>query len=337
MNNCRAAPPHGTRKKVADMLDAPNLLDTALTGLKKAQWMERFREITQDTGFHRELGARHVAGYVDDKPTLIVTFETLQGIQTLSAEAQPMGWDLARSLGWSHLGVISDGDTWFRDPEIYAFFDRLIDEGFFEEFDNVVFYGAGPCGYAAAAFSVAAPGATVVAVQPQATLDPRVTEWDDRFLEQRRLCFTDRFGYAPDMLDAAAQAFVLYDPQQTLDAMHAALFTRPNVTKLRMANMGGALQSQLLSMEILFPILQGAGEGTLDSTSFAELYRARRNHPPYLRGLIAKMDVAERPWLATMICRNVVSRMNAPRIKRRLEALEKAAAAGKIDIPGGES
>jgi hypothetical protein len=50
--------------------------------------------------------------------------------------------------------------------------------GFFDDFDQVVFYGAGQCGYAAAAFSVATPGATVVAIQPQATLDPRVTEWD---------------------------------------------------------------------------------------------------------------------------------------------------------------
>jgi len=108
--------------------------------------------------------------------------------------------------------MISDGDTWFRDPQIFNFFDRLIDDGFFEEFDNVVFYGVGPCGYAASTFSVAAPGSTVVVVQPQATLDPRMTEWDDRFKHMRNTSFTNRFGYAPDMLDACAQAYVLYDP-----------------------------------------------------------------------------------------------------------------------------
>ena len=41
-------------------------------------------------------------------------------------------------------------------------------------------------------------------MQPQATLDPRVAEWDDRFLHMRRTDFTDRYGYAPDMLDAAS-------------------------------------------------------------------------------------------------------------------------------------
>ena len=50
------------------------------------------------------------------------------------------------------------GDTWFRDNRVYGYFDRLIADGFFEDFDTVIFYGAGSCGYAAAAFSVAAPG-----------------------------------------------------------------------------------------------------------------------------------------------------------------------------------
>lgn len=318
------------------MLDAPNPLDTPLNGLKKAEWLERYREVTEETGFFQPLGKRHVAGFVDEKPILLVTFETLAGIQSLSEEAQPLGWDFARALGWSHLSVVSDGDTWFRAPEIYSFFDRLIDDGFFEEFDRVVFYGAGPCGYAAAAYSVAAPGAHVLAVQPQATLDPRVTEWDPRFIEMRRTSFTDRFGYAPDMMDAAQQGYIVYDPREEFDAMHAALFTRRNVTKLRMPNMGSVLQSDLMSMEVLFPMIEAIGEGRFDEMEFARLLRARRDYPRYLRGLIARMDSAERPWMTALICQNVVKRMHAPRIQRRLNALESAARAGKIRIPGVE-
>ena len=82
----------------------------------------------------------------------------------------------------------------------------MVDYGFFDELDQVVFYGSGPCGYAAAAFSVAAPGATVVAVQPQAKLDPRVTVWDSRHRKMRRADFTSRYGYAPDVLVIAEQA-----------------------------------------------------------------------------------------------------------------------------------
>lgn len=315
------------------MTDLKTLLQTPLAGLKKPAWLGKLQEISEETGFFEPLGKRHFAAFADLDETLIVTFESLQGIQALSETAQPLGWEVAREHGWSHLALISDGDTWFRDEAVFAMFDQLIDDGFFEEFDRVVFYGAGPCGYAAAAFSVAAPGATVLAVQPQATLDPRITEWDDRFIEMRRTCFLDRYGYGPDMIDAADQAYIFYDPREDLDAMHAALFTRPNVTKLRMPNMGDALQTELLTMDLLFTVLSQAGRGSFSATAFAELYRARRNHPSYLRGLLARLDVQDRPYLATMLCRNVVGRMHAPRIRRRLDALEKAAAEGKIEIP----
>ena len=179
-------------------------------------------------------------------------------------------------LGWSSLSVMSDGQSWFRDREVYAYFDDLIDDGFFEEFDNVVFYGAGPCGYAAAAYSIAAPGARVLALQPQATLDPRVAEWDERFIRQRRLDFTSRYGYAPDMIDAAQEAFVIYDPEELEDAMHAALFTRPNVHKLRLRHAGGALQFSLRNMKILSRLIALGGTGRLTPEIFAKLARARR-------------------------------------------------------------
>lgn len=314
------------------MTDFAKLLETPLNGLKRPAWLGKLQDISEEIGFFEPLGTRHFASFVDLNETLLVSFESIQGIQALSEKAQPLGWEVAREHGWSHLALISDGDTWFRDPAVYDLFDQLIDDGFFEEFDQVVFYGAGPCGYAAA-FSVAAPGATVLAVQPQATLDPRITEWDDRFVEMRRTSFIDRFGYGPDMIDAAAQAFVFYDPHEDFDAMHAALYTRPNVTKLRMPNMGDALQTELLSMDLLFAILSQAGQGTFSAEVFAKLYRARRNNASYLRSLLSRLDVQDRPYLATLLCRNVVGRMHAPRIRRRLDALEKAAAEGKIQIP----
>jgi hypothetical protein len=34
-----------------------------------------------------------------------------------------------------------------------------------------------------------------------------------------------------------------------------------------------------------------------------------------------------------MLCRNAVARMNAPRLRRRLDMLEKAAAEGRFRIP----
>jgi len=317
------------------MQDDADILEQDLSGLKPAEWQAQLAEMAEENGMYQALGDRHFATFIDQGNTLLVSFESRQGIQSLSDTAQPLGFDLVKNLGWSHLCLISDGDTWFRDNRIYGFFDQLIDDGFFEEFDNVVFYGAGPCGYAASAYSVAAPGATVVAIQPQATLDPRMTEWDERFVEMRRTSFTDRYGYAPDMLDAADHAFVLYDPYQSLDAMHAALYARSNVTRLRLPCMGEAIQTRLIEMEILYRIMSLAGSGRLTAQGFHRLVRARRDNNVYLRNVLNRLDYLERPYLTMLLCRNVNDRRRMPRFRRRLRALEEQAEQGEFRAPPG--
>lgn len=293
-----------------------------LTGLSRADWLAALRGIGQQRGFAEPLGKAHAALYVEEGDTLLVTFETMPGIETLSETRTPFGFEMVGALGWSCLSVLSHTDTWFRDPRVFGFFDNLLDDGFFDEFDRVIFYGAGPCGYAAAAFSVASPGARVLVLQPQATLDPRVTEWDDRFADQRRRDFTSRYGFAPDMLDAAHHAWVIYDPRERLDAMHSALFERRNVTRFRMPFMGGALQSDLLALDLLPSMLRAIAEDRLDTRAFAAMLRARRDHPPYLRKLLARLDAEDRKGLARLLCQNVVGRMHAPRFRRRLAQLE---------------
>lgn len=293
---------------------------TDLSGLSKADWIEGVFETAEDLGFNEHLDRSHFAAFLDVGPHLLVTFETVQGMQGLTEEAEPIGWQMSRAHGWSHLLLASDGETWFRNDRVFAFFDRLEDDGFFEDFETVVFYGAGPCGYAAAAYSVAAPGARVVAVQPQASLAPDVAGWDDRFTEMRRLDFTNRYGYAPDMIDAADHAYVIFDPYETLDAMHAALFRRANVSALKMPMMGSALQGDLLTLDLLAPLLRGAMTGGVDPLEFARGLRKRRDHLPYLRKLLARVDAKDHDDLALVLCRNVTARLDAPRFARRLRA-----------------
>ncbi|MEP3637798.1 MAG: phosphoadenosine phosphosulfate reductase [Paracoccaceae bacterium] len=303
------------------MQDVTDTSGQPLAGLNKADWLKKFSEITEDYGTYRTLNNAHFSAYLEGDETLLVTFETVQGIRALTDSAQPLGWELTKSLGWSNLCIASDGDTWFRDNAVWVYIDELVDEGFFDEFDRIIFYGAGSCGYAAATFSVAAPGCTVVVVQPQATLDPRVTAWDDRFFDQRRLDFTSRYGFAPEMIEAAERVFVLFDPNEQLDAMHAALFHRPNVCSLRLRHLGSALQSDLMEMKILNRILIQAESGKLSNSSFAKLYRARREHPPYLYHLLSFLNAAGRDELALRLSRHVTQKMKAPRSQRQLAEL----------------
>jgi hypothetical protein len=282
-------------------------------------WMLRLDEIGEETGYFQPIGAHHAAFFVDESPTLLVTFETVEAIRAGSDDQMPYGYRITKAEGWSHLCIIAEGETWYRDPALYAYFDRLVDDAFFEDFDRVVFYGVGMCGYAAAAFSVASPGATVIALRPLATLDPRVTGWDARHTGQRRRDFNDRYGYAPDMIDGADRMFIAYDPERALDAMHAALFTRPFVHKLRCPNQGAALERELEAMGVLPKMLDLACRGEFDAAAFARLYRARRGSLVYIMRMLNRLEARNRFDLAARVCRWALERHNSPRLRRALD------------------
>lgn len=296
-------------------------------------WYEQLERIGCDRGSFEYLGDHHAALFIEQASTLLVTFESALNIRTNRLDQMPLATTLAEEAGWSQLTLIAEGETWFRDPAVYGYFDRLVDDGFFEDFDRVVFYGHGMCGYAAAAYSVAAPGATVVTLAPQATLDPRVTEWDDRFFAHRRLNFTSRYGYAPDMIEAADKAYILYDPTITLDAMHAALFTKANAVKLRCRHLGQDLETNLLNMGVLTELIDAACEGQLSPKVFNQLLRARHDYLPYLRNRLLHLEGQERTFMAALFCRGVIQRTARPRFRKRLKVLEDKLAAEGRTLP----
>ena len=198
--------------------------------LSDDQWLAKLRGIGEKDGFYSSLGKNHAAIFVErSHDVLFVAFETMFGIRSVSDTGMPVAFDVCNRRGWSHLSLITHEQDWFREPNVWNYFDRLVDYGFFEDFDRVIFYGAGMCGYAAAAFSVVSPGATVLLISPQATLERSRTEWDKRFPTTRRLDFHSRYAYAPDMLEAAEAAFIIYDPDEVEDAMHASLFQGANI------------------------------------------------------------------------------------------------------------
>ncbi|SLN52150.1 hypothetical protein PEL8287_02733 [Roseovarius litorisediminis] len=305
------------------MQDNSNRFDADLSDLDWSRWLEALSDIIDEDGYVETLGDKHVAAFLEEKQTLLVTFDTHKRVRAQSEIAHPLGWTMVRALGWSHLALVSNGDTWFRNERVYAYFDRLVDDGFFDEFDQVIFYGAGPCGYAAAAFSVVAPGAKVLVLQPQATLDPRLTEWDDRFLRMRRTAFDDRYGYAPDMLEAAAQAFVLYDPEVELDAMHAALFYRPHIERIRTRFLGPRLDEALIRMQLLPRLLAQLSADKLTPLSLARLLRERHKDPEYQTNLLRRLTIDDRSLLTSILCRKVLQQRDEPKFLTALTRAEK--------------
>ncbi|MGB2893588.1 MAG: hypothetical protein WBC03_11650, partial [Albidovulum sp.] len=220
---------------------------------------------------------------------------------TKRADRRPWGFEFIEKQGWSVLGVMAAGWTWYRDYWAMGEFDRLAREGFFGRFGRVVFYGASMGGYAAAAFSAACPGAEVVAISPQSTLDKTVVPWETRYKTVWDKDFSGKYGDAAQASRAAGRVTILYDPYEPLDAAHARRFTGANVTLLRTPLMGHRLGSSLLQMGILSEVMLKALAGSLTEAEFYRLLRARRDFPRYQRELFERAVARARPDLARRV------------------------------------
>ncbi|MBW6418070.1 phosphoadenosine phosphosulfate reductase [Celeribacter sp. PS-C1] len=310
-----------------------------ISDFARDEWCEALEELSTDLGYYQTLGDHHSVAFLDEKPRLLVTFESYERTTERTRKGYPVGMSLAGKHGWSSLTLLSHGPDetgdWFRSKHIYGYFDRLVDEGFFEDFDQVVFYGAGACGYAAAAFSVVAPGATVITIAPQATLNGRLASWDSRFPKTRRMDFTTRYGFAPDMLEGAEKAYVLYDPKVEADAMHAALFNAPHISRVPCRLFGVDPEYEIMEIDALDPILEAAMESRLTQRVITQELRKRRTHQGYQRRLLAELAPKSRPYQTAFFCRYVLNqRRHAPRFRRALNiAMEALESEGKTLPP----
>ncbi len=293
------------------------------------EWRANLAQQGQRDGFFEELGPDHDAYFTRGDGTLLVTFENLDHIFELHADRRPWGQGYAVARGWSNLGLMARDWTWYRDEHVHDFFERLRDDGFFNGFEKVVFYGASMGAYAACAFAAAVPGSTVIAISPQATLDREIAPWETRYHKVWRRNFNSRFGYAPDMVMDAGQVYLFYDPTSTLDAMHASLFRGPNITKFRCRFMGHRIASLWANMGVLKDVADACVNGDLKQARFSQLMRARRGCGRYEREFLARLQGKKKHSLVVRFCRQIVSQRRAPKFRQGLRAALKAIEASK--------
>ncbi|WP_209424788.1 hypothetical protein [Pararhodobacter sp. SW119] len=285
-------------------------------------WRAHLDRIGEEAGYFEPIGARHHTFFNDLAPVLLVSFEELSSLRDAAADQMPLGYRVASARGWSSLTIIADGASWFRDRHLWGYFDRLIDEGFFEDFDRVAFYGAGMGGYAASAYAVVAPGCRVLALAPRATLDPATAPWDRRDLTARRLDFRSRYGFAPDMVAGTEATFLIHDPLQALDAAHAALFRGPQVTHLRARHIGPDPAAALSRLDLLVPLIEAVVDGTISAALFHRLSRARRDDPAWLGRLAARAQATGGAVRLARACRAALARSDHPRLRLLLAEAE---------------
>jgi pimeloyl-ACP methyl ester carboxylesterase len=260
-------------------------------------WRDTLLAAAHEKGFFEDVGDMHKAIFIpaegESADTLVVVFDNLDDVRQ-KTDRLPWAVDFISSQGWSSLGFMAHGPTWYRDAAVLDYFDRLRDEGFFNQFKRVVFYGTSMGGYAACAFSAAVPGATVVAINPQSTLSRDHAAWERRFRPVWHRDFSGRYGFAPDMIATAQKVWLFYDSRIAGDAAHVALFRGAQVEKVKCPFMGHGMLSVWRDMGILKPVVSSCIQGHATRMSLAQLMRQRHSSLTYKRAVLSHLQKQNR-------------------------------------------
>lgn len=166
---------------------------------------------------------------------LIVTFDNLA---TLDHPYPRLPWlhRPTKALGYSILGVQSHAKDWFRQETAPQMIADLQATGFFNGFQSISFIGASMGGFAALNFAPLVPGARVLALSPQSTMNRDIAPFDQRFGWAIRNSNWTRPAYldAVDAVPSIRSVSLLYDPYTYEDNLHAHRLNAPNVQLIKL-------------------------------------------------------------------------------------------------------
>jgi len=240
-------------------------------------WFDELRPGGDAEGF-LERHLRHSLLFVQ-RPVkrLLVTFDNLSNVGDRSPGREPWAFKFAKDINISHLGVMAHVADWYRDIDLIERFQKLADEGFFEGYDRVIFAGVSMGGFAAIAFGSLVPGAHVISVNPQSTLDTDIVPWETRYEGGRRQDWTLPLSDAAKLTAKLGRVNIFYDPYHELDKQHVSRFEGNNIQVFNCRHSNHKTAVFLRKINALKPVMHAAIFDELDELEFYRLYRGRRD------------------------------------------------------------
>ncbi|MFX0543622.1 glycosyltransferase family 2 protein [Roseovarius sp. S4756] len=298
------------------------------------RWLDDLRPGAEGEGFF-EKNLRHSLMFVK-RPSdrLLVTFDNLSNVNDESVLREPWAYKFAADSGFSHLGVMAHVSDWYRDEGLIRRFEALVAEGFFEGYERVVFAGVSMGGYASLAFSSLVPGAHVVAINPQTTLDPDLVPWETRYENGQRQDWTLPLGDGAAVTQGAGRVNVFYDPYFELDRQHIERFHGDNIRIFNCWFSKHKTAVFLRKIGALKPVMTRCIMDELTEAEFYDLYRARRDLRWYRGAISNHFRDKGREALADGFDKAFRRRLR--RAKRRAEATDPASEAPVIKAPVSE-
>ena len=271
----------------------------------RSSWLRHLSRIGADHGFFDRIGARHLALFVEEGDTLVVSFDRAERTWDQGDSGLPLGFECVTALEYSLLSLIAIGRTWFRDPALETLLKDLALDGFFTLYSQVLIVATGPdCGHAAARAAQHIPGAKVLLSRPAAAISAAHAPFEARFKGARRVNPDVPPPLGPEALQNAAKTFILFDPANPSEAAQAALFRAPGTTRIGLPHTGAALDRAMARGEALVPLTRHLTRGTLTAHQIRLILRPiLRRDPGYLARLENAAGVAGHPARAALIAR----------------------------------
>ncbi|MEI4261674.1 glycosyltransferase family 2 protein [Roseovarius sp. D0-M9] len=288
------------------------------------RWLDDLRPGAEGEGFF-EKNLRHSLMFIK-RPSdrLLVTFDNLSNVNDDSLQREPWAYKYASDSGYSHLGVMAHVSDWYRDADLIRRFEGLVAQGFFEGYERVVFAGVSMGGYASLVFSSLVPGAHVIAINPQSTLDPDLVPWETRYENGQRQDWMLPLGDGAALTQGAGRVNIFYDPHFDLDQKHVDRFHGDNLRVFKCWFSNHKTAVFLRKIDALKAVMTNCIMDELTEAEFYRLYRARRNLPWYRGALSNYFREAGREAIADRFDKAFRRRLR--KRKRRLE--EEAAQVG---------
>jgi len=263
-------------------------------------WFPELMPGGRGSGFLEKTGAHSLLFVARSAPRLLVTFDNLSNVRDRSPLRLPWAYKFARDHKVSHLGVLAHRADWYREPGLIARLEKLAAGGFFEGYERVLFAGSSMGAFGALAFSALAPGAHVLAFNPQTTLDTALVPWETRYPGGRAQDWSLPFGDGAAATAAAGRVGVFYDPYFEPDRRHFERLAGP-VTGFKCWFSNHKSAVFLRKIGALKPAMEAALFGELTGSEFYALYRARRALPWYAGSLAAWYEARGRTAMAARV------------------------------------
>ncbi|MEM9709600.1 MAG: glycosyltransferase family 2 protein [Pseudomonadota bacterium] len=268
-------------------------------------------------------GPENALAYFPGSKRLVVSFDH-RGLLGGDGARWPWAMNfLHRDLGCSILGVMALHQNGFRHSFAEASFEALRGAGFFGRFDQILLFGAGVGGFAASEFQHAAPGARVLALSPQSTLQPSASQRETRSTSSQKRHGSGRFADGPGVTDAEAEVYVVSDPYDLRDQAQLARLQGENLVIFRTPFMGQGLPRALEAMGMLKPLVTGALDGSLEAKAFYRMFRARRDCRRYLQDLLSAAEATGHIALAIQACERALRSHRTPELEATLARLNR--------------